>query len=122
MFEILFSFSLAVFLVAAIISLLGFKSSYGKLARRVSLVCAAAASVAMLLFAAEILLTDGSYSVLAYQITSTLQFNFMIDRLAAFFLLIVSIVSVSVSIYSIQYVEHEEHEGRKTIRRMGCVG
>ena len=115
MFEALFSFSVLVFIFAAVISLLGFKSSYGKLTRRVSLVLSAAASVAMLVFAAEILLSNGNYSVLAYQLTSTFQFTFMVDRLAAFFLLIVSIVSVSVSIYSIQYIEHEEHEGRKNL-------
>jgi hydrogenase-4 component B len=115
MFEALFPFSVLVFIFAAVISLLGFKSSYGKLARRVSLVLSATASVAMLVFAAEILLSNGNYSVLAYQLTSTFQFTFMVDRLAAFFLSIVSIVSASVSIYSVQYVEHEEHEGRKNL-------
>lgn len=115
MFEALFPFSLLVFILAAIISLLGSKSSYAKLARQISLVCAAAASVSMLIFAAEILLSDGNYSVLAYQLTSAFQFSFMVDRLAAFFILIVSVVSVSVSIYSIQYLEHGEHEGRKNL-------
>ena len=115
MFEVLFSFSLLVFIFAAILSLLGSKSAYSKLARQISLACIAAASVAMLVFAAEILISDANYSVMAYQITSTFQFSFMVDRLAAFFLLIVSIVSIAVSIYSIQYVEHEEHEGRKNL-------
>lgn len=115
MFEILFSFSLVVFLIAAIISLLGFKSTYGKITRQISLVCAAVASVCMLSFAAEILLSDSIFSVLAYQITSTFQFSFMVDRLAGFFLLLISVVSVAVCIYSIQYVEHEAHEGRKNL-------
>jgi formate hydrogenlyase subunit 3/multisubunit Na+/H+ antiporter MnhD subunit len=69
----------------------------------------------MLSFAAEILLSDVNYSVLAYQIPQTFQFSFMVDRLAAFFLLIVSIVSVAVSVYSIPYIEHEEHEARKNL-------
>jgi hydrogenase-4 component B len=115
MFEPLFSFSLVLFLVATIIALVGSKSAYGKLSRQVSLVSVAVAGVAMLAFAAEILLTDSTYSVLVYQITPIFQFTFMVDRLAAFFLTLISIVSVSVSIYSIQYVEHIEHEGRKSL-------
>ena len=69
----------------------------------------------MLVFAAEILLTDTTYSAMLYQITSLFQFSFMVDRLAAFFLTLISIVSVAVAIYSIQYLEHEEHEERKSV-------
>ncbi len=115
MLEILFPFSLAVFLVAAIMPLLGSKFGNSKLPRQASLVCAVVASASILAFALEIILTDGTYSLLAYQITPTFQFSFIIDRLAAFFLALVSVVSVAVAIYSIQYIEHSEHEGRKNL-------
>jgi hydrogenase-4 component B len=115
MFEALFSLSLLVFLVAAVLSLLGSKSAYGKQTRQIALILSAVASIAMLAFAAEILLSDGTYSAMVYPITSDFQFTFIVDRLAAFFLSIVTIVSASVSIYSIQYLEHEEHESRKNL-------
>jgi hydrogenase-4 component B len=114
MLELLFSFGLAVFLFATILPIAG-KFAKSKLPRQASLVCTAVASVAVLAFALEIILSDSTYSLLVYQITSTLQFSFMVDRLAAFFLALVSVVSVAVAIYSIQYVEHLEHEGRKNL-------
>ena len=45
----------------------------------------------------------------------TLQFSFLIDRLSAFFILLISVVSFAVAIYSVQYVEHGAHEGRKNL-------
>jgi formate hydrogenlyase subunit 3/multisubunit Na+/H+ antiporter MnhD subunit len=38
-----------------------------------------------------------------------------VDRLAAFFLALIAVVSVAVAIYSVSYVEHTEHEGRKNL-------
>ena len=95
--------------------IVGSKLGNSKLARQLALVFAAVASVLMLAFAAEILISDSSYNLVAYQITSMFQFSFMVDRLAAFFLALVSVVSVAVAVYSVQYVEHEEHEGRKNL-------
>lgn len=115
MLEILFPCSLAVFLFSSIMPLVGSKLGNSKLARQFALVCAAVASVLMLAFSAEILLSDGVYNLVAYQITSTFQFSFMVDRLAAFFLALVSVVSVAVTVYSVQYIEHEAHEGRKNL-------
>jgi formate hydrogenlyase subunit 3/multisubunit Na+/H+ antiporter MnhD subunit len=39
----------------------------------------------------------------------------MIDRLSAFFLVLISVVSIAVAIYSFHYIEHGEHEGRKNL-------
>jgi len=114
MLEILFPLSLVIFLVAAIISLLASKAS-GKAPRQASLACTVAASLAMLGFAFEIILSDGTYSLLAYQLTPTFQFSFMVDRLAAFFLALISVVSTAVAIYSFHYVEHGEHNRRKNL-------
>ncbi|MGD6806777.1 MAG: proton-conducting transporter membrane subunit [Candidatus Bathyarchaeia archaeon] len=112
MFEILFPISIAVFLLATILPIVG-KFGKSKLPRQASLVCTTVASATVLAFALEIILTNNTYSVLVYQITSTLQFSFMVDRLAAFFLFLISVVSVAVAFYSLQYVEHLENERRK---------
>ena len=115
MLEILFPCSLAVFLFSSILPIVGSKLGNSKLARQFALICATFASVLMLAFSAEILLSDTTYNLIAYQITSMFQFSFMVDRLAAFFLALVSVVSVAVAVYSVQYVEHEAHEGRKNL-------
>ncbi len=115
MFELLFPFSFALYILATLLPLIGLKITKGRLPRQVSLVLIAAAGVAVLLFALEILLSDGAYSVVAYQIMPALQFSFLVDRLAAFFLSIIAVVCVAVAIYSFQYVEHFEHEERKNL-------
>ncbi len=63
--------------------------------------------------ALDVILSGRNLSFFAYQIVPTLQFSFLIDRLSAFFILLVSIVSLPVAIYSVHYVEHGTHEGRK---------
>lgn len=114
MFELLFPISLAIYLVATIISLLAPKAN-GKIARQTSLVCTVMGSVVVLGFAIEILLTNGTYSLLAYQMTSLFQFSFMIDRLAVFFFILIGVVSIAVAVYSIQYVEYSEYNRRKSL-------
>ncbi|MCL4430179.1 MAG: hydrogenase membrane subunit [Chloroflexi bacterium] len=115
MLEILFPLGLAVFLIAILLPLLASKRSGGKALRQVSLGFTIVASAAILAFALEILLSNKSFSLLAYQITPLFQFSFLVDKLAAFFLALVAVVSVAVAIYSVQYVEHIEHEGRKNL-------
>ena len=115
MFEFLFPLGLAAFFLAVILPLIGSKLGSGKVSRQASLVFTSVASVAILVFALEIVLSNKSYSLLAYQITPSFQFSFLVDRLAAFFLALVAVVSLAVAIYSVQYVEHSEHEGRKNL-------
>ena len=115
MFEILFPLGLASFLVAILLPLLASKFTSSKLPRKTSLVFTCVASVAILAFAMEIILSNKSFSLLIYQIIPSFQFSFFVDRLAAFFLTLVTIVSVAVAIYSVSYVEHNEHEGRKNL-------
>ncbi len=115
MLEILFPFGLAAFFLAIILPLIGSKLGNGKVSRQASLVCTSVASVAILAFALEIVLSGKSFSLFAYQIVPSFQFSFLVDRLAAFFLALVAVVSVAVAIYSVQYVEHTPHEGRKNL-------
>ena len=115
MLEILFPLGLAAFLLSTLILFIGSKLAKSKILRQSALVCTAIGTVAILAFALEIILTGKTTYFVAYQITPSFQFSFTIDKLAAFFLLIVSIVAVSVAIYSIQYLEHLAHEGRKNL-------
>ena len=115
MLEVLFSFGLALFFLAAILPFIGSKLGKNRVPRQASLALTSVASAAILVFALEILFSNQSFSLLAYQITPLFQFSFFVDRLAAFFLALVAVVSVAVAIYSVQYVEHIEHEGRKNL-------
>lgn len=114
MLEVLFPSGLTLFLAAAVIPLVTLKNGE-RLPRYISLVSTAVASILVLLFSVEILFSTQSYNLMAYQITPTFQFAFFVDRLAAFFLAVVTIVSIAVSIYSIQYVEHSTHDDRKNL-------
>ena len=48
-------------------------------------------------------------------ITSGITFNFLIDKLAAFFLILISIISLSVAVYSFSYTEHFESKIKKNL-------
>lgn len=98
------------------------KTVHSKLARQTSLICIAAASLSILAFAAEVLLNGAVYSTVAYQIMSVFQFSFKVDRLAAFFLALISIISFAVSLYSIVYIEHEKNTVKRNliISLMSC--
>ncbi len=115
MFELLFSVGLIALFLGIIFPLAGLKSSASKWMRRASFLLVCIGGVFLLVFSLEIILSGASFSVLAYQIVSLFQFSILVDRLSAFFIILVSIVSVAVSIYSIQYVEHMAHEARKNL-------
>jgi hydrogenase-4 component B len=115
MLEILFPLSLALFSAAFALPLLASKLTKSKTPRQASLALICIGSVSVLAFALEIVFSNQNYSLLAYQITPTFQFSFFVDRLAAFFLSLVGVVSVAVAVYSFPYVEHTEHEGRRNL-------
>lgn len=115
MLEILFPLGLAAFFLAIILPIASSKLGNNKVPRQASLISTCVASVAILAFALEIIFSNKNFSFLAYQITPSFQFSFLIDRLAAFFLALVAVVSLAVAIYSVQYVEHTAHEGRKNL-------
>ncbi|MCW4001241.1 MAG: proton-conducting transporter membrane subunit [Candidatus Bathyarchaeota archaeon] len=115
MLEILFPIGLTVFFLAIILPPIGTRVTKGKIPRQTSLLCTFIASISIVIFSTETVLTGKSTSYVAYQITPAFQFAFAIDRLAAFFLFIVSIVSVAVAVYSIPYVEHLKHENRRNM-------
>ena len=114
MLENLFPIGLAAFILGVILPLVTLKLK-SKTSRLIALIFGSFASIALLAFSIEIIFSGVSVSAFTYQITPTFQFSFFIDRLSAFFISLVSIVSLAVEIYSIQYVEHTHGEGRKNL-------
>jgi hydrogenase-4 component B len=115
MLQILFSIGVALFFVATILPLIASKLTAHKIIRQAALVCTSVASVLILTLSVQVILSAESYVAIVYRITSEFQFSFQIDRLAAFFMALVSVVSLAVSIYSVQYIEHNEHATRKNL-------
>jgi formate hydrogenlyase subunit 3/multisubunit Na+/H+ antiporter MnhD subunit len=115
MFEGFFAIALAAFLVVVALPLVDLKLHIGKRLRRCALAVLGFASLSLLVFALEVLLSGHSVSLFAYQLTPLFTFSFFLDRLAAFFLLIIAVVSLPVAIYSVQYVEHNSYENRKNL-------
>jgi len=80
---------------------------------KVSLALSVVSCMSLLAFSAITLYYNEAISIPLYSIIPSLQFSFFIDRLAAFFILIISIVSLSVSIYSSGYIEHYKSTAKK---------
>ena len=81
-------------------------------ARRVSLWLHLLASALFLCLSLVVLVSDQPLSLRLYQLTPWTEFSFNIDRLAAFFVFLISVVSVSAGIYSLKY-EHGDSNFRK---------
>jgi hydrogenase-4 component B len=66
----------------------------------------AAANLAILIFALSSTISADTFHILLYKVTDSLTISVTVDRLAAFFLTIISFVSTAVSLYSLRYAEH----------------
>jgi hydrogenase-4 component B len=115
MLEPLFHFGLAAFIIGAAVSLCSINLKNGKIPRQIGLLFGFFASIALLAFAAEVILNDSIFSAFTYQITSPFVFSFTIDRLSAFFIALISVVSLTVEIYSVNYVEHMHDDSKKSL-------
>ncbi len=73
--------------------------------RQIALWLGLLASVVFLGLSLQILLTQQSFHITLYQIVPSLRLSFDIDRLAAFFMMLISLVSVSSIIYSMGLIE-----------------
>ena len=100
----LFVAGLLVYLVAILLAL-GFIRKNNRTIRNTSLILSILAGILLIILSIRIGLTDQPLSILFFKITPELQLSFVIDRLAAFFIFIISLVSVCVEIYSLKYVE-----------------
>ena len=116
MLEILFPLGLASFLLAILLPLVAQNLGNSKIPRQTSLIFTMRQQVSLILaFALEIIFSNKNYSLLAYQITPSFQFSFLVDRLAAFFLALVAIVSLRLQFIPCHMLSIIEHEDRKNL-------
>ncbi|MDO8491610.1 MAG: proton-conducting transporter membrane subunit, partial [Dehalococcoidia bacterium] len=110
----LFYSGLSVFLIAFLVSL-PFIGKLQKVTRRLSLCLTATGSAVFLILSVSVFISNQPFAASHYQIAPSLEISFAIDRLAAFFIGVVSIVAFCASLYSIQYVEHIRSDIRKNL-------
>jgi hydrogenase-4 component B len=101
--------------LVSIILALAFIRTDTRFIRRSSLLLSLAACILFIIVSVQIFIADSTLSISLYQIAPQLQFSFYIDRLAAFFIFLVSLVSGSVAIYSLNYVEEAESGTRRNL-------
>ncbi|MCE8422816.1 MAG: hydrogenase 4 subunit B, partial [Candidatus Methanoperedens sp.] len=115
MYNILFPGIIFCFLIGAVFSILFNRND--RLANHISLLSASIASILGIIFSLSVVFGD-SFS-LSISGSSYLKFGFFVDRLSAFFILIISIAVFAVSIYSIGYIR--EYYGKKNIGYLGFL-
>jgi hydrogenase-4 component B len=73
------------------------------------------ANLMFLVFSVITFISGRTFYITPYQLTASLQFDFAVDRLGAFFMGTTSLVAVSVSCYSLRYVEHSGTDAGKNV-------
>jgi formate hydrogenlyase subunit 3/multisubunit Na+/H+ antiporter MnhD subunit len=119
MIDLIFPFAILLFLSGAAIAFLGVRRDI-RIIRTLSLACTAGASALLVLFALVILVTGAPVSIAAWQPFPGISLAFFIDRLAAFFLVLIGAVAACVAVYSTGYVEHMEGGSRRNLL-CGCT-
>jgi len=114
-YNTLFSGLIIFFLIGAILSILFNKKD--RLSTYISFLCAAIASVFGIIFSLSVIF--GETFSLSLSGPSFLKFGFFVDRLSAFFILVISIAVFAVSIYSTGYMR--EYYGKKNIGYLGLL-
>lgn len=90
-----------------------------RILRTISYGCTLLASVFLAMLSLPVLLGSGTTLIPAYSPAGLVSIGFIIDRLAAFFLLLIAVVSFCVALYSIEYAEHTDGGVR---RNLLCAG
>ncbi|PKL64673.1 MAG: hydrogenase membrane subunit [Methanomicrobiales archaeon HGW-Methanomicrobiales-3] len=85
------------------------------LLRTVSYGCTILASLILAILSLPVLLGSGTITLPAYAPAGLFSIGFFIDRLAAFFLLLIGVVSFCVALYAIEYSEHMDGGVRRNI-------
>jgi len=88
--------------------------------RSVSLVAGMAASLLLIVLAVPILLGGSPAAFLVHVPGGLFSLGISIDRLAAFFLLLIAIVTICVALYAAEYFEHLEGGSRRNLL-CGCT-
>lgn len=84
-----------------------------KYTRSISLSLIALASILLIVFSLDPIIHDTKIAFSLYSITPLFSLSLLVDRLSAFFVMVISIVSLPVAIYSISYIEHMAGSMRK---------
>jgi hydrogenase-4 component B len=106
MLQSLFACGLALFFGVTLFSAV-FATRGTSLFRRFAILATLLASLLFLVFSLLIVIQNSSiFHITLYHLTDTLRFSFAVDRLAAFFMLLISLVSSCVCLYSLGYIEH----------------
>ncbi|MCK9579891.1 MAG: hydrogenase membrane subunit [Methanoregula sp.] len=91
-----------------------------RIVRTASYACTILASVLLGIPAIAVLLGSGTVIFPAYAPAGLFSIAFVIDRLAAFFLLLIAVVSACVALYAIEYSEHLDGGSRRNLL-CGCT-
>ena len=113
MLSTVFYIGLAVIFFAAVVPLLSVKGGRG--IRVVSFISLAVGTVLLLAASSVSFYVNQKLSLPFYDLLPGLGFSFYIDRLSAFFVAVLSVVSFAVAVYSFDYVEHGGSNVKKKI-------
>ncbi len=91
-----------------------------RIVRILSLACTTGASILLAVLSLFILVTGVPFTPAAWQLFPGFSVEFFIDRLAAFFLVLIGSVSACVAVYTTGYVEHMEGGNRRNLL-CGCI-
>ena len=116
---LLFYAVMVLFLAGTLVSLLGATRDL-RIIRILSLACTTGASVLLAVLSLMILVAGVPFTLVAWQLFPGFAVTFFIDRLAAFFLLLIGIVAACVAVYTAGYVEHMEGGNRRNLL-CGCI-
>lgn len=119
MSEILFLAAILLFIAGIFIPLVAYCRD-SRSVRSFSLVCTVIASFILGVVSISVLLGGGVIAFTAYRPLEEFSLAISIDRLAAFFLLIIAAVSAPVALYASEYYEHLEGGSRRNLLA-GCM-
>jgi len=114
MIELLFFLILALFILGLVVPLAGAGSDRRSI-RVFSLACTATASVLLAVIGLDVLITGTPLAITAWQAFPGIEITFFIDRLAAFFFLLIGTVAACTAVYATGYTEHMEGGNRRNI-------
>ncbi|MDD5142117.1 proton-conducting transporter membrane subunit [Methanoregula sp.] len=115
----LFIISLGIFVLGVLLPLAGTWQDR-RIFRAGSHLCTIAGSILLGALSLFLFLTGNDIAWTAYQPVAGFSLSFVIDRLSAFFLLLISVVSICVALYAAEYNEHLEGGLRRNLLS-GCT-
>jgi hydrogenase-4 component B len=87
----------------------------GRNNRRTALGLTAVAAILLLASSVMIFTSNTRVEIASYKVAKSLPFSFALDWLSSFFIIVISIVSFCVALYSTEYIEHNGENTRRNI-------